>query len=83
MTIARIFCMMLNPYFLISLFPYFLFSINIYGSPRYSKMRFTCSGVRFLDAFVSPLVKTELVMAKEKAEKNQINGEGHFKLAKK
>ena len=26
---------------------------------------------------------TELVMAKEKADKIQINGEGHFKLAKK
>ena len=68
---------------LISLFPYFLIFINIYGSPRYSKMRFTCSGERFHDAFVSPLIITELVMAKEKADKIQINGEGHFKLAKK
>ena len=41
---------------LISLFPYFLIFINIYGSPRYSKMRFTCSGERFHDAFVSPLI---------------------------
>ena len=68
---------------LISLFPYFLIFINIYGSPRYSKMRFTCSGERFHDAFVSPLIITELVMAKEKADKIQINGEGHYKLAKK
>ena len=74
--------MMLNPYFLISLFPYFLFSINIYGSPRYSKMRFTCSGVRFLDAFVSPLVKTELVMAKDRQKIIHINGESHYKLEK-
>ena len=46
-------------------------------------MRFTCSGERFHDAFVSPLIITELVMAKEKADKIQINGEGHFKLEKK
>ena len=29
-----------------------LIFINIYGSPRYSKMRFTCSGVRLRDVFV-------------------------------
>ena len=42
---------------LISLFPYFLIFINIYGSPRYSKMRYTCSGVRYLYAFLYPLWK--------------------------
>ena len=33
--------------------------------------------------FISAKLRKKLVMAKEKAEKNQINGEGHFKLAKK
>ena len=48
---------------LISLFPYFLFSINIYGSPRCSMMRFTCSGVRFRDAFVYPRWKCRIFSA--------------------
>ena len=33
--------------------------------------------------FDSAKLRKKLVMAKEKAEKNQINGEGHFKLEKK
>ena len=33
--------------------------------------------------FIAAKLRKKLVMAKEKAEKNQINGEGHFKLAKK